>query len=134
MVTELTEQLPHNEGFIVSEANGAQSREEVTLLTSATVYEAGTVLGVRDNGKYERFDPDSSEGNDIAVAILCSRVDATEGDATGVVIERMAEVRDADLIWLDSVDAGEKTVAIASLLTKNIKVRNVATTVSTQST
>lgn len=134
MVTK-TEQLPHAEGFIVSEANGALSREQVTIIQGAAVLYPGTVMGVRDDGKYQQFDPDSSEGNSTAVGILCSEVDPTAGaDVKGVIIERLAEVRSDDLEWLASVSAGEKTTAEASLLLRNIKFRDSATVVSTQTT
>jgi len=134
MTDVFTEQLPHAEGFIVSEAPGALSREEVTIIEGAEVLQPGTVLGKRDNGKYQQLDPDSSEGNDAAVGILCSRVDPTGGDVAGVVIERLAEVRAADLIWPDGITTVEQDTAEAELLARNIKIRAAASTVSTQST
>lgn len=134
MADVFTEQLPHAEGFIISEAPGALSREEVTIITGADVLEAGTVMGVRDNGKYEQLDPASTEGNDAAVGVLCSRVDPTEGDVAGVVIERLAEVRAEDLIWPDGITTAEQDTAEAELLARNIKIRAAASSLSTQST
>lgn len=132
-MTAKTEQLPHSEGFIVSEANGHLSREEVTITGAAILY-PGTVMGVRDDGKYQQLDTGSSEGNDTARAILCSEVDPTEGDVQGVVIERLAEVRESDLQWPAGISTANQNLAIAALLTHDIKVRTAPTTVTTQTT
>lgn len=133
MPTVFTERLPHAEGFIVSEADGALSRETVTVTGAAVLY-AGTVMGVRDDGKYAQLDPDSSEGNDVADAILCREVDPTTGDVQGVVIERLAEVREDDLQWPDGISTAEQDAAVAQLLAKNIKVRSGPTIISLQTT
>lgn len=128
-----TERLPHAEGFIVSEADGHLSRQTVAVTGAAVLY-AGTVMGKRDDGKYAQLDPDSSEGNDVADAILCREVDPTDGDVQGVVIERLAEVREDDLQWPAGISTANQNAAIAALLVKNIKVRTGPTTASTQET
>lgn len=122
-----------NFGCIISEAEGSLSREEVTIVPGEQV-EPGTIMGVRDDGKYQQLDPDSSEGNDAAVAILCARVEASAEDRAGVVIERLAEVRDADLIWPDGISTAETATAVAELLARNIKIRAAASTLSVQTT
>lgn len=134
MTDVFTEQLPHNEGFIVSEAPGSLSREQVTIITGAAVLHPGTVMGVRDDGKYQQLDPDSSEGNDAAVGILCSRVDSTAGDVAGVVLERLAEVNADELIWPDGITTVQQATATAELLARDIKLRSQASTTSTQTT
>lgn len=128
-----TQQLPTAEGFIISEANGKLSREQVTVTGAAILY-PGTVMGVRDDGKYQQLDTASTEGNDTARAILCAEVDPTDGDVSGVVIERLAEVREDDLQWPAGISTSDQNAAIAALLTHDIKVRTGPTTVSTQTT
>lgn len=135
-----TEQLPHDEGFIVSEAPGSLSREEVTVLAGTSVLEPGTVMGERADGKWAQLDPDATEGNEAAKGILCSQVDPTDGsggvgsDVKGVVIERLAEVRNDDLIWPSGISTAQQDTAEGELLARNIKIRTIATRVEKQST
>lgn len=134
-MTTKTEVLPHDGGFLISEANGFRSREEVTLFrVAAATIKAGTVVGKRDDGKYQQIDTASSEGNTTAVGILLNEVDATAADAKGVLIVRHAEVRDDDLVWPTGFSAGNKTTALAALLALGIVTRAVGTTVTTQTT
>lgn len=139
MVTK-TEQLPHDEGFIISEAPGTLSREEVTVLAGTSVLHPGTVMGERADGKWAQLDPAATEGNEAAKGILCAQVDPTDGDGgvgadtKGAVVERLAEVRDADLIWPAGISSANQDTAEAELLARNIKIRLVATRVTTQST
>lgn len=140
MVTK-TEQLPHNEGFIISEAPGSLSREQVVFVAALAALEAGSVVAIRDDGKYEMLDPGSSEQGDSpsVVGILCSRVDPSDGaggigaDVKGVIIERLAEVREDDLIWA-SITTAQQDAGEAALLARNIKIRVEATRTETQTT
>jgi hypothetical protein len=140
-MTTKTEQLPHDEGFIVSEANGNLSREQVTIVPRTSAYEAGTVMSKRDDGKYEHFDPGSSEQPDVptVIGVLCQRVDTSNGaggvgsEKKGVIIERLAEVRAADLIWIGCTTA-EQATGEARFLVQNIKLRTAATRTETQTT
>lgn len=134
MTDVFNEALPHNEGFIISEANGRLSRKSITVAQAAEIVKAGTVLGERDDGKFAILDPNSSEGETAAKGVLCSDVDSTAGDADGVMIDRLAEVREDDLVWIDGITDNQKTTAKTELLALNIKVRTEADTVSTQST
>ena len=139
MVTK-TEQLPHDEGFIISEAPGTLSREQVTVIAGTAVLHPGTVMGERADGKWAQLDPAATEGNEAAKGILCAQVDPTDGagaagsDVLGVVVERLAEVRNADLIWPDGISTANQDTAEAELLARDIKIRAVATRVTTQST
>jgi hypothetical protein len=127
-------------GFIVSEAHGSLSREAVTVIAGTAVLKPGTVMGERADGKWAQLDPAATEGNEAAKGILGAQVDPTDGaggvgsDVPGVVIERLAEVRDADLVWPDGINTADQNTAEGELLARNIKIRAVATVVSTQST
>lgn len=137
MTDVYTEQLPHAEGFIVSEAPGALSREQVTIrggFSGAAVLNPGTVMARRDDLKWQKHDPDSTEGEGTARGVLCGRVDPTSADVRGVVIERLAEVRESDLIWHTGITTNEKNTAIAALDARNIKIRAVSASTSVQNT
>ena len=69
-----------------------------------------------------------------AKGVLVYEVDATAADAKGVVIERLAELRDADLIWPVGITTSNQNAGIAELLALNIKLRAVSTKVTTLST
>lgn len=137
---EKTEQLPHNEGFIISEAPGTLSREQVVIAADVAAIEAGTVMSKRDDGLYEPLDPSSTEGSTEAVGILCSRVDPSDGaggvgvNVNGVIIERLAEVRASDLLWSPTITTAQQDTAEAELLALNIKIRVGSSIVSTQTT
>lgn len=137
MADSYTEQLPHAEGFIIHEFPGTLSREQVTIrggFSGAAVLHPGTVMGKRDDGKWQQLNESSTEGEAAVKGILCGRVDPTSADVKGVVIERLAEVRESDLIWPAGISTANKNAGIAELLALNIKVRDVADKTTTQST
>jgi len=84
---------------IVSLANGSQSLDNVTLLTSGTVYNAMDILGiVTATGKYALLAPGAGDGTQNAAAINYNRVDATAGDVLKcAVVSRYAEVNAREL-------------------------------------
>jgi len=125
MVTK-TEVLPHNEGFIVSEANHSRSRENANI-TGAAVIKAGTVLEL-SGANYTPF------VGGTAVGVLCSEVDATDGVVRGAVIRRDAEIRREDLVFLDSQNDAARDSAIVDLLAQGIITRYGPTTKETQNT
>jgi hypothetical protein len=96
--------------FLLSEANGARSREPITLTGGA--FPAGQVLGkITASGKYTAYDATATDGSETAAAILYEAVDASTADATGVGVVRDAEVKGA--LLTDNDAAG--TAALAAL-------------------
>jgi len=97
------------------ELNGNYNRETVTL-KAGTSYPLGAVLGrITATAKY-RLSPASpvtgEEGAETAVAVLIEAVDATAGDAAGLVIARgPAIVSKAALVFDASVDDNTKKAA-----------------------
>ena len=116
--------------FIVSEANGARSRDTVTILGGtggAGSLLAGTVLGkLTSGGKYVPSPATGSDGSETAIAVLFDDVDATDADVTGVVvINGDAEVRKSDLLYDASVDDDtKKNTKATELAAVGIKVRS----------
>lgn len=114
--------------FVLSEGNGAISRETVTVVTGEGKLEAGTVLGKVTSSEKYAVSPNAvvvgKEGAETAVAILAYAVDATSADATAVVVKRLAEVKDPMLIFHASVDDATKRAAkVAQLAAVDIIAR-----------
>lgn len=117
----------HDGGFLISEAVGNRSREQVTIL-SAEILKAGQVVAkVTASGKYVAWDHAQSaeaDGTTTPAGILVAAVDATGGDKRGVIIARDAEVNANEIVWPDAVQASEKAAAITTLKTLGIIVRS----------
>ncbi len=118
----LTEALRPGE-FILSEANGSISREEVTIASGQNLA-AGTVVGkVSASGKYIAYDDDNADGSQTAAGILYAAVDATSADKKGVIIARHAEVVTSLLTFVATNDAGDITAGKADLAALQIILR-----------
>lgn len=118
----MTEALRTGE-FILSEANGTISREEITVVSGQDLA-AGTVVGkITASGKYTAYDDDNVDGSQTAAGILYAAVDASGGDAKGVIIARHAEVSTDLLTWAGTNDAGDITAGKADLAALDIILR-----------
>lgn len=112
----------HNGDFLMSEAAGKRSRENVTLASGQNLY-AGAVLGkITSGGKYTALDQGASDGSQTAAGILLNRGDASSADLAVAIIARHAEVNGDQLQW-GSESAAEVTTGTAELLTLGIIVR-----------
>jgi hypothetical protein len=119
---------PRNLAFLLSEANGTQSREVLTIAAGSGALKAGTILGkITANGKYTaspNAETAGFEGAEKAVAILAYGVDATATDVEAVCITNDAEAKVLMLITHSSVDdATKRSTKIAQLRSVNIKAR-----------
>jgi len=102
--------------FLISEANGYRSRDEVTITTAPADLVPGTVLALVA-GDYAVYEGDSTvTGADDAVGILYEAIGTGE-TAQRTIINRDAEV---ELAALTTTDA---TGLAASLLALGIKTR-----------
>jgi hypothetical protein len=92
------------------EVNPNFTRETITLL-AGTAYPVGAVLGkITASGKYKLATSGGSDGAQTAAAVLLYAVDATDADATGIVIARgPAIVAKAILVFDATVDDAAKT-------------------------
>lgn len=104
--------------FLLSEAPGTLSRQDLTLLEGQNLT-AGTVLGiVTASGKAVAYDDDGvDDGRRDAAGILLYDTDATDGDTQCVAIVRLAEVVGAKLTGLDSAgqtDLGGSYIIVRS--------------------
>jgi hypothetical protein len=91
------------------ELNPNFTRESVTLL-AGTAYPVGAVLGrITANGKYKMATSGGSDGAQTAAAVLLYAVDASDADATAIILARgPAIVSKAALVFDATVDDGAK--------------------------
>ena len=88
----------------------------------------GTVVG-RDttSTKLKAFDPDATDGSEIAIGVLAGDVDATLIDRDdALVIARHAIVARGALVWPTGISAAQKAAAIAQLTFLGVLVRDSA--------
>lgn len=106
----------HTLEFLLSEASGYRSRDEVTVtVTGGVAMPSGTVLGkITATGKYVRYNNVASDGSEVAAAVLVNPLPGTNGDYTKrAVIARDAEVMSAMLTGRDTAgDADLKALGI----------------------
>ena len=109
------------------EAPNLYSRETDTV-SAGQKLALGTVLG-RDttSSKLKAFDPDATDGSEIAIGILVGDVDATLIDRDdALVIARHAIVARGALVWPTGITAAQKAAAIAQLTFLGVLVRDSA--------
>lgn len=93
--------------FIISEANGTRSREEITIAAAAGALAAGTVLGkITASGKYTAYANGAADGTEVAAGVLYCAAPDVAADQPGVMICRDAEVAEN---FLTGIDAAGKT-------------------------
>ena len=121
MTTILT-QVPRVEEFVLSEANGFLSREEVTVTLGSSALKSGTVMSqLTATGKWVPYDDSGTDGTETASGILYTALPAGSGDVKAVMFVRQCEVTRAALTGLNAN-------AVADLAAKGIIVRGKATT------
>lgn len=116
----------HAVNYLVSEANGYQSREVGVFAQSPNPYMPATVLGmVTATRQFTRFNPTATDGSQNAVAINMNRVDARDAPVSGTITARMAEVNGLMLRWPAGITVAQRTAAVAQLgdATRQIIVR-----------
>lgn len=97
MANELTEG-PYTGEFILSEANGDRSRDNITVELADAAdngIDAGTVMGMRaSDGKYLAYDDTATDGTEAVAGILYAPTGDLDGggDVEAVIINADAEV------------------------------------------
>ncbi len=104
-----------NGEVLLSEANGALSRDVITIAYGQNL-EAGAVLGkVTASGKYVGLAPGASDGSEVAKAVLLYDADASAGDAKATAIVRLAEVTADLLAWPSGITQAQIDTALGQL-------------------
>lgn len=96
--------------------------KEKGLLLAGTDYPLGTVLA-KVSGKYQALDPAGTGAVKKAAAVLAVNVDASAGDAPGVVIARGAVVEPTELLWPAGATDPQKATALDELNVLGIVAR-----------
>ena len=114
--------VPRVEEFVLAEANGFLSREEVTVTLSGAAIKSGTVMStLTASGKWVPYTGSGVTGTQTATGVLYTSQAAATGDVKAVMFVRDCEVVRAAL-------TGLTTNAVADLAAKGIVVRGKATT------
>ena len=123
-MTTLTEGN-HTGGFLVWEVLREYTRETVTIASGAGKLAPGTVLGkITTGGKYTGLTPAATNGSQNAVGILWAGVDASAGDALGVVVLRgPAIVNSHEIVWPNGATEAQITSATNALASLGIILR-----------
>ena len=113
--------------FLVSEANGRRSREQVTLTAAQGDLVAGMVLAkVTATGNYVPYDDDNNTavpGSGVAAGVLAYGVSNSASTQLVTIIARDAEVQASLLAWEASNDSTEIANGKADLATAGIVCR-----------
>ena len=107
--------------FIVSEANGYRSREQI-VVAQGGLYRDGTILQAVP-GDELKYAPFAGGGEGGPLAVLFQTVDAREADirATGMV--RDCELQRAMLRFVGEIDEAERDEAYAGLAAAHVVMR-----------
>lgn len=112
--------------LIVVEPEQSLSRQTVLLLgkTATRDVTIGTVLAESAPGIYTEVDFAATDGTEtaVAVAVVNRRVPANT-NTPSVVIDALAVLRDAQLVWPTGATSTQIAGALASLKTALIKTR-----------
>ncbi|RRV18121.1 head decoration protein [Pseudomonas saudiphocaensis] len=110
-------QSPRTAEFLLSEATGSRSREQITLAATDAALPAGTVLGkVTASGNYAAYDPEAEDGSEAAAGVLYAAAPVSEAPQSAVGIVRDAEVDGEQL-------SGSDAAAVAALGSLGVIVR-----------
>jgi hypothetical protein len=113
--------------FLLSEANGARSRESGIVKSGQGKLKAGTVVQFDVSAPTKFVVADGVLHNGAlatpVAGIIAHDVDATSGDVEVPYIARDAEVIDAFLVYPAETSGGEKAATMKSLKALGIAVR-----------
>lgn len=89
--------------FILSEANGMLSREQVTVAAAAPAMVAGTLVGIiTATGKYAPYNNANVDGTQTCVGALYRALADSASDQPAVVFVRSAEFQRSELTGWDA--------------------------------
>jgi hypothetical protein len=121
-MTTILNQVPRVEEFVLVEANGFISRDEVTVTLGASAIKSGTVMSrLTATNKWVPYDDVGTDGSEVASGILYTGLPAGTGDVKAVMFVRDCEVVRAALTGLNAN-------AEADLAARGIIVRGKAAT------
>jgi len=103
--------------FLLSEAGGQRSREEVTLAVTAEALPAGQVLGkVTATGNYAAYSDAATDGSEVAAGVLYDAKPASDAVQQAAAVVRDAEIIESKLTGMDA--AATVDLAAAGLIVR----------------
>lgn len=103
--------------FVLTEANGQRSRENIVVVQTGTEILSGTVLGkITASGKYAPYANGAADGTEVAAGVLYNYLPATTGDTKAVGFVRDCEVMRAAVTGLDA--AGESDLKALGVIVR----------------
>lgn len=101
------------------------SREVVTIITGQNLAMGAVVGKITASGKITELNEDASDGSETAYGVVIANYDATSADLDGVAMVRDAYLATENLVWNATIDAGEKTTALAELAAKGLIAKEI---------
>lgn len=103
--------------FLLSEANGTRSREQINIDSTAGALVPGTLLGkLTTGGDHVAYNNGASDGSQTCVGILYAFAPDSTSDQKAVMIARDAEVQESELTGLDT--AGRADLAALGIIVR----------------
>jgi hypothetical protein len=111
-------------GHIISEANYARSREQITLAITAVDLPSGTALGkITASGLYAPYNPAGADGTQNFAGILYERRAINTATQRAVAHVRDCEVNGRELTYINALNSGQQTAFEASAAAQGVLVR-----------
>jgi hypothetical protein len=122
MLKTISEDRPF--GFVLSEASGRRSREQMVLDVTAVALPSGTALGkLTANGRYVPYLPGAATGAQNFAGILGSRREIDAATQRAVAMVRDCEVNGRELVFINALDAGQLAAFEAAAAAAGVLVR-----------
>ena len=116
--------MPNDDALTVGVAYSSD-HINLTLPDGATDWALGDRVTVTvGDGLMAAFDPNASDGSEIAAAVLVNARDPSGGDVDAVALVRDAEVKAARLTWPTGLSNAQKSAAIGALKARGLVVRD----------
>ncbi|AZM95876.1 head decoration protein [Vreelandella venusta] len=122
MATKKFVESRHTGEHVLSEANGARSREEGVL--AAGNLPSGAVLALNGDAEYVAVDLAATDGTEAPKAVLYAATDATDTKQPCVVHVRACEVHGEALTWPAAASEAQVGAGTNGLVARGIIVRD----------
>jgi hypothetical protein len=111
-------------GFIIAEANGRQSREQVSLAATAVALASGTALGkLTAGGAYVPYNPAGADGSQNFAGYLFEGRPVDAAAQRAVAFVRNGEVNGRKIVFVNALNAGQLTAFEAASAAQGVIVR-----------
>lgn len=111
-------------GHVISEANYAISREQITLAATAVPLPSGTAIAkVTATGKWVPYDPAAIANYTGAPGFLWERREISTGDQRAVGHVRQCEINGREVTYINPLNAGQQAAFEAAAAVASVLVR-----------